>query len=305
MDVKNSRWFIEFFNFYEAHMRGIRSYLVSAKTKYQTMDIVDSYAFKKCLILDGKIQSSQVDEYIYHECLVHPAMASHVNPKNVLIIGGGEGATLREVLKYKNLKQVVMIDIDGEVVSLCKKYLPEWHRGAFKNKKAKVIIGDGRKFIYETKEKFDVIIIDISEPVDAGPAYMLFTIEFYEKVKKKLNPNGIISLQAGSTSCREWECLASVYKTLQKVFPIVRPIHAFIPSFDTPWGFILASSDIDPADISVNEVNAIIKKKISGDLNFYDGITHQGLFSIPKDLRGALKKIGKVIKDNKPIFTEI
>jgi len=305
MDVKNSRWFIEYFNPYEAHMRGVKNYLVSEKTPYQTMDIIESYSFGKCLILDGKTQSTEIDEYIYHDCLVHPAMMSHPDPKRVLIIGGGEGATLREVLKHKNVKEALMIDIDKKVVDLSKKHLPEWHQNCFSDRRCKLLYMDGRKYLERTKDKFDVIIIDISEPVNEGPAYLLFTQEFYSIVKKKLSRDGVIALQAGSTSCREWFCYASIYATLNKVFPVVQMYQSYIPSFDVPWGFAMATLGRDPKKLSPAEVDGKLKKSVKGGTRFYDGETHQGLFILSKDLRKALREQGRVIRDREPIYTEI
>ncbi len=305
MDVKNGRWFIEYFNEHEAHMRGIKKYLVSGKTKYQTFDIAEEYVVGKCLILDGKIQSSLKDEYIYHESLVHPAMISHPAPKKVIIIGGGEGATLREVLKHKSVEKVFMIDIDREVVEYCNQYLPEWHKGAFKNKKAKVICADGRKFLEKSRDKYDVIIIDISEPVNEGPAYLLFTEEFYKTVANRLSDNGLISLQAGSTSCLEIECYLSVHATLRRVFKFVSMYQAFVPSFCTPWGFAVASSRVDAKQLSGQEVDLRLKARGISDLRYYDGITHHGIFMLSKDLRTTLRKKARVIRDQSPIYTLI
>ncbi len=129
-------------------------------SKYQTIDIVETRLHGKMLFLDGVAQSAERDEFIYHELLVHPAMFAHPNPEKVLVIGGAEGATLREVLKHQTVKRAVLVDIDGELVEICKQYLPGWHQGSFDDPRVEVVIGDGRDYVVKCNEKFDVIIID-------------------------------------------------------------------------------------------------------------------------------------------------
>jgi spermidine synthase len=146
-DTISPHWHIEFFAPDEAHMRGISKIYASEKTPYQKVEVIQSNHYGKCLILDGHMQSAQVDEFIYHENLVHPAMVTCPNPKKVVIIGGGEGATLYEVLRHKTVEKAWMIDIDKRVVELCDEYMPEWHRGAFKDKRTTLLFKDGRKFL--------------------------------------------------------------------------------------------------------------------------------------------------------------
>lgn len=305
-DYKNSRWIIEYFTDYEAHMHGIKKYFCIEQTPYQVVEIAETYDYGKCLFLDGKIQSSQLDEYIYHELLVHPALITHPNPKKVFIVGGGEGAAVREILKHNTVKEVIMVDIDEKVVRLCEKYLPEWNNGAFKDKKTKLVFTDARKYLRDSKDKFDCIIIDITEPVEDGPSYLLFTKEFYKIVNNRLTDDGIISLQAGSTTIKDNLCHAAIYKTLKKVFPVVKTFEAMIPSFDTPWGFAMASKKYDPEKIIKTEIDNKLKARGINDLKHYDGILHSGLFILPKDLRRTYndKRI-PIIEDGKPIFTPV
>jgi spermidine synthase len=239
-DIISPHWHIEFYAPDEAHMRGITKIYASEQTPFQKVEVIQSSHYGKCLILDGHMQSAQLDEFIYHENLVHPAMVTCPNPKKVVIIGGGEGATLYEVLRHKTVEKCWMIDIDQRVVELCDEYMPEWHRGAFKDKRSVLLYEDGRKFLENSKEKFDVIIIDIPEPVEEGPAYMLYTEEFYKMVATKLNDGGMVSLQSGCSAEKELRCLAAVHNTLKKVFPLVYSWPANVPSFDIPWSFTMA-----------------------------------------------------------------
>lgn len=301
-EPKSYKWFLDLLTPHEGHIHGIESVLFAKQTKFQQMEIVVTPNYGRCLILDGKMQSSEYDEYVYHEALVHPALLTHPNPKKVFIVGGGEGATLREVLRYPSVEQAVMVDIDQEVVEACRKYMPEWHRGAFDDPRTKLIFTDARKYLEETKETYDVVIIDISEPVEEGPAYLLYTREFYHVAQKRLTKDGLISLQAGTTSVTALMCFAAVYQTLKSVFPIVRPYHAAIPSFGLPWGFGVATRNIDPQSLSPAEVDKRIAERIKGELQYYNGETHQGQFLLAKPIRQHMEKQSRIIEDNQPLF---
>ena len=299
---RNSNWFFDNLSPEEGHIHGIKKTLYSVETEFQSMEILETGSYGKCLILDGKMQSSEVDEFIYHEALVHPAMLTHPKPESVFIVGGGEGATLREVLRHKTVKRAVMVDIDKEVVDRCRELLPEYHQGAFDNPRAELRYMDARKYLEDTNEKFDVIIIDISEPVEEGPAYLLYTQEFYNIVTERLTGSGIITQQTGTISPNFLLNYTAVNNTLSTVFPVVSPYYANIPSFGRPWGFTLASKNVDPLNIPTEEIDKRIGKRIKGKLAFYDGITHQGVFRIPKYLREANRKQKKVIRDTEPLF---
>jgi len=297
----SQHWHIEFYAPDEAHMRGISKIYASEQTPFQKVEVIQSNHYGKCLILDGYMQSAQLDEFIYHENLVHPAMVTCPKPEKVVIIGGGEGATLYEVLRHKTVKKAWMIDIDKRVVQLCDKYMPEWHRGAFKDKRTTLLFQDGRKFLEKSKGKFDVIIIDIPEPVEEGPAYLLYTEEFYKMVAGKLSPNGMVSLQSGCSAEKELRCLAAVHNTLKKVFPMVYSWPANVPSFDIPWSFTIASKSVDPKSLKRAEVDRILKQRGVGSLKYYDGEAHEGIFYLPKYIRDGFAKMKETIRDNKPL----
>src|SRR5207244_1465410 len=132
---------------------------------------------------------------LYHEMLVQPAMLMHKEPKDVLIIGGGEGASLREVLVHGSVRSATMVDIDKECVDLCKKHLDSWHHGAFDDKRARMVFDDGRKFVENDTNQYDVVVIDVVDMLDNGPAQALYTKQFYSALKKKLRPDGIVVVQ--------------------------------------------------------------------------------------------------------------
>jgi spermidine synthase len=283
-------------------MLGVKTILHTKQTKFQQMEIMEISNYGRCLILDGKMQSSERDEFIYHEALVHPALLTHPSPKRVFVVGGGEGATLREILRHKSVEHVLMVDIDQEVVESAKKFLPEWHQGAFDDPRVELQFLDARKYLEETQEVYDIIIIDISEPVEEGPAYLLYTREFYNILMKRLTKEGIISLQAGTTALTSLLNFSAVYQTLKSVFPVVSPYEAWIPSFGLPWGFELASKKLRPQDLSPEEVDRRIKDRVTGELRYYDSAVHQGQFLLPKHVRRAIEKEERLIEDNQPLF---
>jgi len=298
-----TNWFMEFVTPDIIQQFSISNIIYTGKTKFQSVQIIESPTFGKCLILDGKIQSSEVDELIYHEALVHPAMITHPHPRNIFIGGGGEGATLREVLRHKTVENVVMVDLDKEVVDLCKKYLPSIHRGAFEDSRVELLHTDALKYLAETEEKFDVMILDFTEPMEEGPAYLLFTSEFYKNIRRNLTPDGLISLQAGATSMMILSTFLAVNNTLATAFPMVAPYLIEIPSFCGTWGFAVASQKHDPRGLPPAEIDSRLSIRVSGNLRLYDGLSHQGMLSTPKYLREQLASETRVITNNQPLFT--
>jgi len=278
--------------------------LYHGHSEYQEIVIAETECFGRCLILDNEFQSAERDEFIYHESLVQPAMVLHPNPKKVAIIGGGEGAAIREVLSHKTVDMAVMVDLDEKVVECAKEYLPSFHDGSFSDERATLLFEDGRKFMEETDVTFDVIIIDITCPLEAGPAYKLFTKEFYDLVRQKLTPQGLLSIQASTVSLAALNTYTVISRTLNEVFTNVSPYVAHIPFFAMLWGFCLATNDVNPVQISREEIDRRISERVSGELRFYDGITHQALFNLPKYIRKALKEQTHINLDNNPLMEQ-
>jgi spermidine synthase len=300
-DPDKHRWFSDHISPDLTMLHSIKERIYSGRTKFQSIDIINTGSFGICLILDGKIQSSVVDEFIYHEALVHPAMLTHPQPERVFIAGGGEGATLREVLAHKTVKRAVMVDIDEEVVKLCRRFLPTWHQNAFDDPRAELHFADARKYLDESSDKFDVIIIDLVDPLEQGPARLLYTQEFYQIAKEKLGPDGIMSVQAEPAEWMNLDNFTSIATTLRSVFPIARPYQTHVPSFLGLWGFVLASQNLDPLELTPEEIDARISTRISKKLKSYDGLTHQATFSIPKHIRQQLAASKRIITDKQPI----
>jgi spermidine synthase len=300
-DPDKHSWFSDYISPNLTVLHSIKERIYSGRTKFQSLEIINTDGFGICLVLDGKIQSSESDEFIYHEALVHPAMLAHPRPERVFIAGGGEGATLREVLAHKTVKRAVMVDIDEEVVSLCRRLLPSWHQKAFDDPRTELHFADARKYLEESGEEFDVIIIDLVDPLEQGPARLLYTREFYQIVKQRLGNDGIMSVQSEPAEWGNLDNFAAIASTLRSVFPIARPYQAHIPSFLGLWGFMAASQNLDPSKLTPEEIDTRISKRISKKLKSYDGLTHQAIFTTPKHIRQQLAVNTKIITDKEPI----
>jgi spermidine synthase len=298
-----TNWFWEYVTPHLIQQFSISDILYTGESEFQSIQVIDTPGFGKCLILDGKIQCSEADEFIYHESLVHPAMITHPKAETVFIAGGGEGATLREVLAHSTVEKVVMVDIDKKVPDICKEFLPFLSQGSFEDSRVELLHIDAMKYLDETREKFDVIIIDLTEPLEEGPAYLLYTQEFYRGLKGKLTQDGLVALQSGSTSMVISLGFIAVANTLRTAFSVVAPYQSEIPSFGGTWGFAMASQNLDPRELSSEEVDRRLSRRVNKPLRFYDGLTHRGMFSIPKYLREEMAREKRIITRDQPLFT--
>jgi spermidine synthase len=275
--------------------------LVAKRTRFQQLEICDTRAFGRALFLDDKIQSAESDEHIYHETLVHPALIAHPAPRSVYIAGGGEGATLREALRHPSVERALMVDIDGEAIDFVKEHMGAWHQGAFEDPRTELVIGDARERLARSEETFDAIIVDVTDPVAGGPSYLLFTEEFYRLASARLNPGGLLSVQAESMATPLIAGHAAVVRTLGRVFPVVSGLAAFVPAFGEPWGFAVAGHAGGPAALGAEEVDArLAARGIVG--RHYDGETHRHMLSLPKGVRTAIAARDDVITDTKPLI---
>jgi spermidine synthase len=302
LNPKSYKWFFETTTPVEGHMHAIVRTIVEVQTKFQLVEIMETAAYGKVLVLDGRMQSSQADEFIYHEALVHPGLLMlDAPPSSALVIGGGEGATVREILRYPSIRRVVMVDIDAEVVELCKRHLPEMHQGAFEDPRTEFRAEDARGYLERTPDRFDLIVVDLVEPLEEGPACLLFTREFYQLVRDHLTPNGAMTMQAGMTKVGELDFFTSIHRTLREVFPVVAGYQTFISCFGIPWGFIAAGRS-EPRALSVNEVDRRIADRVKEPLAYWDGQTHQHAFHLPKFIRRAIDEQSRVVTDAHPLI---
>ncbi|MEX0765835.1 MAG: polyamine aminopropyltransferase [bacterium] len=294
-------WFYDRYTPAEVHAHRAGRVIAKTTTKFQDVTIQEFEHLGRVLILDGKIQSAEVDEYIYHELLVHPAMLAHQEPRRVLVCGGGEGAPLREILRHPSVESVVMVDIDAELVALCREHLPNWHAEAFDDPRVRVMHADARPFVEETDERFDVIVNDITDPIEGGPSKLLFTREFYAAAARVLTPGGVFVTQAIGVHYDAGDRLhAMIHRTVAKVFPHVRSYCDYILSFDYPWAFVAGS--LAPLWDSLDAAEVERRLQARGiSLRFYDGETHRRVMSLPKPLRKLIVEEESVITDREPL----
>ncbi|MEC9272855.1 MAG: polyamine aminopropyltransferase [Chloroflexota bacterium] len=301
MDISGN-WFIEAVSPELSVMLKVRQIYYSGQTAYQKVEVLDSELFGRSLILDGKTQSTERDEHIYHETLVHPAMLCNPEPKQAFIGGGGEGGTLREVLGHKSVKRVTMVDLDSEVVALCREYLPNHHKGSFDDPRTSLIHQDARSYLQNTSDYYDVIILDLVDPLEGGTAALLYTQEFYTIAKARLNPGGVLVTQSGPAGLLNYtECFTTIFNTLGTVFDHTTATQVHIPAFQTLWGFTIASDTPFP-EASEDEVDAQIASRLASTLKYYDGVSHRNMLALPKFQREGLESEDRINKDSDPVF---
>ena len=287
------QWYVEAFSPTELHHHAIEETYYAGKTAFQDVAVIRCATFGKMLILDGDTQSSQADEKIYHEALVHPALAAAADRTRVLILGGGEGATLREVLRCSEVRQCTMVDIDAEVVALSKRYLPEWADGAFEDPRADVLIGDALRFLKDDRSQFGVVISDLTEPLPDSPSNPLFNDEVFTDIKARLVPGGVYVLQASTAGFHNMALHAKMARSLRKHYTHVRSFYTHVPAFDNDWAFLACSDALDVAAIPPERIERYVGN-LRGENYFYDAETHRRIFSLPLYLRRELARPGEV-----------
>jgi spermidine synthase len=258
------------------------------KTPYQDVLIFDNAIYGRVVVLDGIIQLSERDEFIYHETISHPILFSHPNPQKILIIGGGDGGVLREVLKHP-VKEVYLVDIDKKAVEIFKKYIPFVSKGSFRDKRAKIFIEDGRKFIKNFQNFFDVVIIDSNDPM--GPSLPFFSGKFYKDVAKALKKNGIMVTLIGSFLDFE-TLIKKTVKKLKTIFPKIQLYRAAIPSYHCgDFCFIGASKIIDLKKVNFKKIEKRFKtlarspklrSKFGVVFQHYSPEIHRASMTLPK-----------------------
>jgi spermidine synthase len=274
--------------------------LHSSTTSFQKVELVETEAYGRALILDGSIQAAEADEYIYHETLVHPAMLSLDSPTHVAVLGGGEGATIREVLRHRMVEQVTMVDIDREVVEFCRKYLPGFSRGAFEDRRTRLVFDDARNWIgQQAPGSLDAVIVDITEPLEGGPSFLLFTREFYAMVRRVLKTDGVVAVQAGPADPMNHDIFVRVCRTMAAVFDGFKPLISYVPSFNDQWGFVVGFKG-NSSFGSPEEVDARLKGRLEGRPRFFDGETLFRITSLPLEFRNSLKNPVEPFTDDDP-----
>jgi spermidine synthase len=256
----------------------IREVISSTKSSYQQINVVDLHDFGRSLILDGAIQTTEFDGYIYNEMISHIPVITHANPERILVIGGGDCGAVNEIIKYNRPQFIDMVEIDELVVRECMKHIPSIVGNASSDNRINFIFKDGVEFVKSRTNFYDIVIVDSSDPV--GPAVNLFSEEFYRNVLKCLKEDGIMVCQSESPIFQR-EFLKRIHVTLKGLFPIVRTYKAIIPSYPGGmWSFTLATLKYDPLDADAN----LLAKETS----YINKGIFKSCFELPEFVKGYL-----------------
>jgi spermidine synthase len=277
---------------------GIDEVVVQRRTAAgQELLIAETSAYGRTLFLDGLVQSAEADEALYHEPLVHPALVIHGAPRRVLVGGTGEGASIREVLRHPTVEHVRTVDLDPEVVALCKQHLPAWSAGSLDDPRVEQRVEDVQATLAAARPgEYDAVFLDITDPVRDGPSAALFSTRFFAAVLRALADDGIAVLQAGELDPIDLRMTRTVRSTLQAVFPAVTFAYTYVPSFHCLWSFALCSRR--PLDAAPPDLEARIARL--GKLRVYTPTAHRAMLELPPYLQERLAQPGEVLTDDGP-----
>ena len=259
--------------------------LESVATPFQELEVFATPQMGRMFRLDGCNMTSERDEFFYHENLVHPAALAQDAPKSALVVGGGDGGSIEELFKHPTIERVVMAELDAEVVRVARSHFDTVHRGALDDPRLEIRIGDGFAFLNETDEKFDLVLMDLTDPV--GPAEALYTTAFFRAAKRVLPPAGTLSLHLGSPFFHP-QRFATGMRRLGEVFSIVRPYFVHIPLYGANWGMACASQRTDPLALSAKEVDNRLMERGIARLEYFNGDMHRAGFALPNFVRELL-----------------
>jgi spermidine synthase len=265
----------------------VQETLYEEKTPEQHLIIFNNPLFGKVLALDGVIQTTEGDEFVYHEMLIHVPFLTHGNVKNALVIGGGDGGSLREILKHKTLEKVVLVEIDPSVIEFSKKHLPSLSQGAFDDPRVEIVIQDGCQYVKNCNEKYDVIVCDSTDPI--GPGEVLFTSEFYGDCHRLLSGGGIFVNQSGVPYLQKKECLR-VNKNLKDHFKTATYYIGAVPTY--AGGFMAFGWATDREDAQAISIEALKERlgNVTGEMKYYTPEVHKASFALPNFMIKAISE---------------
>ncbi len=256
------------------------------QTPFQLLEVYETAELGRIFRLDGFNMTSERDEFFYHENLVHPAAVAHPGPRQALVIGGGDGGSSEELLKHSTLERVHMAELDPEVIEVAKAQFASVHRGAFDDPRLKVTVGDGLAYLRETPVRYDLVSMDLTDPV--GPSVELYSPATFALAKRAMTANGALTLHIGSPFSHPAR-VRSTLANLRRVFKRVTPYFVHIPLYGSIWGFACASDVLDPSAMTSAEVERVIAARGLRDLQYYNGETHRAVFALPNYVRDLLK----------------
>jgi len=254
----------------------------SLQTPYQLIEVFDTPALGKLLRIDGANMTSERDEFFYHENLVHPAAISHPAPKQVLIVGGGDGGSTEEILKHPSVEKVVLAELDAGVTGIARKHFHAVHRGALDDARVDIRIADGMATVRKAGKEWDLVYLDLTDP--NGPAEALYTRSFYADCRRALREDGALVLHVGSPFAHAARVAGSL-ADLRSVFSRVTAYFVHIPLYGAVWGFAVASDSLDPRSFDAGQVDARLAERRIEHRQFYNGAMHQAMLALPEYIR--------------------
>ncbi|MFA4028878.1 MAG: hypothetical protein GDYSWBUE_001343 [Candidatus Fervidibacterota bacterium] len=263
----------------------VKRWLSRRMTKYQLLEIAETYEVGKLLALDGKVMLTVSDERFYHEMLVHPPMVIHACPRSVLVIGGGDGGTLREVLRHPTVERVTIVELDAEVIEECRRWLPEISQGAFEDERTNIVIGRGEEFVERCAGEFDIIIVDSTDPV--GHAEPLFSEPFYRACKKALKDGGILCTHCGTPFYFK-DKVNEIIGRLRAVFKNVRLYTGFVPTYPSGlWAYCISSDG--SLDLCLKDLERVCEARGLSGCSYYTPKVHEAAFVLPAFIEALIQ----------------
>jgi spermidine synthase len=290
-ETRSDELLLEWLNDHSAYGFQVARRLETLRTAYQQLEVFETPQWGRLLRLDGRYMTSERDEFFYHEPMVHVAAIAHPQPREVLVVGGGDGGSVEELFKHPSLERVVLAELDGDVVAMARKHLVSIHRGALDDPRLQLRIGDGAQFVAEQAarpdgERYDLIVLDLTDP--DTPAQQLYTREFFVQVRQLLRPGGAVTLHIGSPVFMP-QRVQQLVASLRAVFAVVRPFGLYVPLYGTYWGMACASDTLDPAALQPAEVEQRLGSRGIGALQYYNGEVHRALFALPNFYRDLVR----------------
>jgi spermidine synthase len=259
-----------------------RAALESFRSQFQQVEVHDSVPFGRLFRLDGHFMTSEKDEFFYHENLVHIAALAHPGPERALIVGGGDGGSAEELLKHPSMAQITIAEIDASVVDIARRHFAEVHRGALDDPRVAVRIEDGFRFVEHSREQYDLIVLDLTDP--GGPSTALYTTEFYEACAARLTPSGAMTMHIASPVAHPAR-IRDVLAGLRRAFPRVTPYLTSVPLYGGLWMMACSTSTLDPRGLSPTDIDERIAKRRLPRLQYINGDAYHAAFALPNFVR--------------------
>ena len=262
---------------------GFRAHNVQRQhTPFQTLEMLDTPSFGRVMRLDDHFMTSEGEEFFYHECMAHPAAMAHTDPRQVLVIGGGDGGLAEELLKHNTVQRLVLAELDEAVIEVSKAQLQRVHNGVWDDPRLQLQIGDGMAYVDSTTDRFDLILLDLTDP--HTPAGSLYSAEALQRMRRVLNPGGALVLHLGSPVFHA-EQVRALSQTLKATFAQVACYGTYVPLYGAYWGMAVCSDSLQPTAVSAAQIDERLAARGVTDLQYYNADIHGALFALPNYYR--------------------